>query len=356
MTTSPSDDSIQPVADRLFAAMVDGMDVLAGAIGDRLGYYRALDGAAITPEGLAGRTGTSPRYAREWLEHQAMSGFVVTDGETFSLAPGVAEVLARPGTSAWFAPFLRMFAAAGAQWTRIADGARTGTGLGWSEFGQDMFESQSDANAAPLLEFLPDTWLPAALPDVHGRMAAGEPMRVADVGCGGAWASMALARRFPTVEVDAYDVDPPTLDLARANVEAAGLAERVRVVGQDLSREGPSEVYDLMMAFECIHDMPDPVGVLAGMRRAVKPAGHVMVADMAGAEAFEPDGDPVQRALYGYSLLICLPDAMSGNPDGATGTVMRPSTMDRYAREAGFAGARPLGVEHDFWRFFELTR
>ncbi|MGN6577840.1 MAG: hypothetical protein ACTHKG_19375, partial [Nocardioides sp.] len=197
MATSPSadpvqpdpvqPDPVQPVAERLFAAMVDGMDVLAGAIGDRLGYYRALDGAAITPEGLAGRTGTSARYAREWLEHQAMSGFVVTDGTTFTLAPGVAEVLARPGTSAWFAPFLRMFAAAGAQWTRIADGARTGRGLSWSEFGPDMFESQSDANAAPLLELLPDTWLPAALPDVHRRMADAEPMRVADVGCGGAW-------------------------------------------------------------------------------------------------------------------------------------------------------------------------
>jgi hypothetical protein len=80
-----------------------------------------------------------------------------------------------------------------------------------------------------------------------------------------------------------------------------------------------------------------------------------MVADMAGAEEFTPDGDPVQRALYGYSVLICLPDAMTGNADGATGTVMRPSTMDRYAREAGFSGATPLGVEHDFWRFYELT-
>jgi hypothetical protein len=108
------------------------------------------------------------------------------------------------------------------------------------------------------------------------------------------------------------------------------------------------------MAFECIHDMPAPVDVLAGVRRAVKPDGRVLVADMAGAEEFTPDGDLVQRMLYGYSVLICLPDAMTGNPDGATGTVMRPSTMDRYAREAGFSGATPLEVEHDFWRFYDL--
>src|SRR5687767_8755081 len=111
MTPSPTENAIlsqnavEPLIDRLLTALVDGMDLLAGAIGDRLGYYRALDGAALTPDGLAARTGTSPRYAREWLEHQSMSGYVVTDGDTFTLAPGVAEVLARPGTSLWFAPF-----------------------------------------------------------------------------------------------------------------------------------------------------------------------------------------------------------------------------------------------------------
>jgi SAM-dependent methyltransferase len=352
--TARSEDAVEPVLDRLFTAMVDGMDVLACAIGDRLGYYRALDGAALTPGGLAARTGASLRYTREWLEQQAMSGYVVTDGETFLLAPGVAEVLARPGTSAWFAPFLRMFAAAGAQWTRIADGARTGQGLGWADYGPDMFESQSDANAAAFRELLADTWLPASVPELHRRMDSGEPLRVAEVGCGGGWAALALATRFPNVRVDAYDVDPPTIALARAHVDEAGLADQVRVLDQDLAREGPTGAYDLVMAFECIHDMPAPVDVLAGVRRAVKPDGRVLVADMRGAEEFVPDGDPVQRALYGFSLLVCLPDAMTGNPDGATGTVMRPATMDRYARAAGFAGATPLDVEHDFWRFFEL--
>jgi hypothetical protein len=92
------------------------------------------------------------------------------------------------------------------------------------------------------------------------------------------------------------------------------------------------------------------------MRRMVRRDGRVLVADMAGAEEFTPDGDPTQRCLYGYSVLVCLPDAMSGNPDGATGTVIRPSTMDRYAREAGFSGATPLPVDHDLWRFYELMR
>jgi SAM-dependent methyltransferase len=356
MTTTPAD-LTDAVVERLFLSMLDGMDVVAVAIGDRLGYYRALDESPRTPAGLAEATGSHERYAREWLEQQAMSGYLVVDGAgAFALAPGVAEALARPGTSAWVAPMLRQFAAAADHWTEVADGARTGAGLPWAGFGRDMYESQSDVNAAALLESLAGTWLPAALPGLHARMVAGEAVRVADVGCGGGWAGIALARAFPGAHVDMYDVDGPTIELARANVERAGLADRVNALEHDLARSAPDAAYDLVTAFECIHDMPHPVPVLKAMRRMVRRDGRVLVADMAGAEVFTPDGDPTQRCLYGYSVLVCLPDAMSGNPDGATGTVIRPSTMDRYAREAGFSGATPLPVDHDLWRFYELMR
>ena len=357
MTASPETDTqTDAVVERLFLSMVDGMDVVSAAIGDRLGYYRALDTGSMTPEELAEATGSHVRYAREWLEQQAMSGYLVVEGDRFALGPGVATALARPGTSAWVAPMLRQFAAAARHWTDVAEGARTGKGFSWSAFGEDMFESQSDVNAGQLLESLADTWLAAALPDLHARMAAGERVRVADVGCGGGWASIALARAFPGVEVDGYDVDEPTVTLANENVAAAGLTDRVRVRHQDIVQVAPDPAYDLVMAVECVHDMPHPVPVLAAMRAMAGDDGRVLVVDMAGAEEFVPDGDPAQRCLYGYSVLVCLPDAMSGNPDGATGTVIRPATMDRYAREAGFRAATVLPVEHDLWRFYELTR
>ena len=156
----------EAMADRLFGAALEGMDAVAIAIGDRLGYYRALDAAPRTPDELAAETCHSPRYTREWLEQQAMTGYVVPSGDAYALAPGVAETLARPGTSAWLAPMMRQFAAAAAQWTRIADAAASGTGLAWREYGPDMFEAQSEMNAAPLLESLADVWLPAAMPEI----------------------------------------------------------------------------------------------------------------------------------------------------------------------------------------------
>ena len=146
--TNQDTNPVEAVADRLFGATLEGMDAVAIAIGDRLGYYRALDAGPRTPDELAAETGHSPRYTREWLEQQAMTGYVVPSGDAYALAPGVGETLARPGTSTWLAPLMRQFAAAAAQWTRIADAAASGTGLAWHEYGPDMYEAQSDMNAA----------------------------------------------------------------------------------------------------------------------------------------------------------------------------------------------------------------
>lgn len=356
----PAADPGEAMSARVFSAAVEGMDLVAMAIGDRLGYYAALDGPKLTPPQLAAVTRTSARYTREWLEHQAVAGYVELirgargEEHSYRLAPGVAEVLARPGLLSSLAPLARQVAAAMAQWTKVTDGARTGYGLSWAEFGKDVRESQADLNAPQLREFLAHEWLPAALPDTYERMVAGDRVRVADIGCGGAWASIALADAFPQVRVDGFDLDPETVEMARLNVAKTGHANRVRIIEGDVATNAPVAEYDLVMAFECIHDMAAPIEVLAGMQRMLRPGGRGLVADMAGAEDLEPDGDPVQRALYGFSLLLCLPDAMAGGAVDATGTVLRPATMNRYARVAGFSDIEVVPIEHDFWRFYAL--
>ena len=351
----------EQMVEKVFSSVLGGMEAVSIAIGDRLGYYRALDGAEMTSPELASATGTSERYTREWLEQQAVCGYLemVAPGGSrerrFALAPGVAEALARPDELTTTAPLARMLAAAAAQWTRIADGARAGRGLGWQEYGADMRESQADVNAPPLRRLLADEWLPAGLPDVHRRLEAGQALRIADVGCGAGWASIGLAARFPQVSVDAFDVDGPTVALAGRNIEAAGLADRVRVLQADLADGPPSPGYDLTLAVECIHDMAHPVPVMATMRRMTNPDGAVLVVDEKVADEFTAPGDDVERLMYGYSTLICLPDAMSGNPEDATGTVMRRSILERYAKDAGFDRVETLPVEHDMWRFYRLS-
>jgi 2-polyprenyl-3-methyl-5-hydroxy-6-metoxy-1,4-benzoquinol methylase len=114
--------------------------------------------------------------------------------------------------------------------------------------------------------------------------------------------------------------------------------------------------YDLVTAFETVHDMADPVGALRAMRQLMAPEGSVVIADERVAEEFVAPGDEVERFMYGWSALHCLPVGMVDPPAIGTGTVMRPATLNRYATDAGFQGFEILPIEHDFWRFYRLSR
>ncbi len=190
------------------------------------------------------------------------------------------------------------------------------------------------------------------MPEVDAALRAGG--RVADVGCGRGWSSIGIARAYPQARVDGFDVDEPSVEQARRNAEEAGVGDRVRFAAVDAADAGEPGSYDLVTAFECVHDLADPVAVLAAMRRMVRRGGIVLVVDEKVAERFTAPGDAIERLMYGYSLTCCLPDGLSTRPSVGTGTVMRPATMERYAREAGFAGVEVLPVEHDFFRFYRL--
>lgn len=351
-----------PVASRLMAAALGTVDLLVIALGDRLGYYRLLaEREPLTAPGLAAASHTAPRYAREWLEQQAVTGLIEVldpaeepDARRYRLRPGVAEVLADPDELTYLAPLARQLAAAARQLPALAQAYRNGEGVPWAVYGTDMRESQADMNRPGYLRLLTGDWL-AALPEVQRRLRAAPPARVADIGCGAGWSCIGLARGYPTIRVDGYDLDPASVELARSNVAAAGLADRVRIHQADITvtaaGHGP---YDLVTAFECLHDMPRPVPALAAMRRLAGPAGTVLVADMKAARQFDAPGDDVERLLYGFSLLICLPDSMSTPGSAATGTVLRPGTLRDYAIRAGYTRVDTLPVDHDLWRFYHL--
>jgi SAM-dependent methyltransferase len=175
---------------------------------------------------------------------------------------------------------------------------------------------------------------------------------VADVACGGGWASIAIALAYPEVRVEGYDLDEASIDLARANAAAAGMADRVAFHVRDITAEPrPTARYDVVCVFEAVHDMARPVEALAAMREM---GDTVLVMDERTADAFTAPGDESERFLYGVSLFCCLPAGRSESPSAATGTVMRPATLRNYAREAGFRDAAVLPIEHDTFRFYRL--
>lgn len=345
--------SVDALADRVLAAALGTADLLAIYLGDRLGWYDALvaDGP-LTADELAERTATDARYAREWLEQQAITGFVAHDAGRFGLESAAAEVLTDRHSLAYLAPVARMFAASAAQLPALLDAYRTGGGVSWSQLGPDARESQADANRpwfenalAPALAGVPELM----------RVLSQPGARVVDVGCGAGWSTIALAKAFPTVSAVGIDIDEPTVAMARDNVAQADFADRVLIQLGDAAALPPG-AFDAAFAFECIHDMPHPVDVLLSIRQALKPGGTLIVMDEAVAEDFTPPGGDLERLMYGYSILICLPDGMSHQPSAATGTVMRPSRLTEYARRAGFQTPTVLPI-HDFgfWRFYRLV-
>jgi predicted O-methyltransferase YrrM len=352
-------------AERLFGSALGAIDLLSAYLGDRLGWYRSLaaDGPA-TPRELAGRTSCDERYAREWLEQQAVSGVLSVEGadgpadqRRYALPPGPAEVLTDPASLNYLAPVARMFAAPAAQMPALLDAYRRGGGVSWDQFGDDARESQADMNR-PWYEQKLAAAL-AAVPDIHERLAR-PGARVLDVGCGGGWSTIALARAYPEAVLDGVDIDEPSMSAARRNADEAGVADRVTFRAADAaglrSDEAPAGApYDVAFAFECVHDMAQPVTVLSAIRASLAPDGVLVVMDEAVAEEFAAPGDEIERLMYGFSLFVCLPDGRSSDPSEGTGTVMRRATLEGYARRAGFSGAEVLPTgEFGFWRFYAL--
>ena len=347
---------------RLFDAGLGGFDLLTVYLGDRLGLYRQLaEKGSGTPDELARRAGIHPRYAREWLEQQAVSGILEVDDtqkpadqRRYSLPAAHAEALTKPDSLFSISPVARALVSATQALPQLLRAFRTGEGVAWSAYGSDMIESQGDFNRPWLVNLFGAEFLPA-IPDVHQRLLADPPARVVDVACGVGWAAIAIAKSYPKVNVDGFDPDESSIDEARRLAKESGVDDRVRFEvrdGEDVGKEGP---YDLAVVVEAIHDVSRPVEILAAIREGLAPSGVLLVADERVADAFTAPGDDVERFMYAASVLVCLPGGLAEQPSAATGTVMRAGTFRDYATKAGFRDVEVLPFEPGFLRFYRLT-
>jgi SAM-dependent methyltransferase len=350
---------------RLFEAAIGVSDVMCVYVGDRLGLYQALAmGGSMTSSQLAAATGTHERYVREWLEQQAATGILETEegptdasraAETrrFSLPDGHAEVFVDRDSLNCLAGLLRLTVGVTSTLPALLEAYKTGAGIPYPEFGVDTREGIAEMNRPMFLNLLGQEWLPA-IPEIHARLQADPPARVLDAGCGTGWSSIAIARAYPNAIVHGFDADEASIATARANAAAAGLGDRLTFAVRDASRPGIAGRFDLVTVFEAVHDMGRPVAALAWMRELLTEGGVVLVADERVSETFSAPGDDIERLNYGFSALHCLPATIAESDEAATGTVMRPPTLRRYAAEAGFSAVEIAPVEHDFWRFYLL--
>lgn len=349
------------LVERLFAATIDTLEVASVHIGGRLGLYRSLaEKGDATPAQLAASTGTDERYVREWLEQQAVAGFLaVADGDAdpgrrrYALPEAHRPVLVDEEDLRHLTPLATLAVGVLRPIDALLEAYRSGEGVPYEAYGADTRDGIGAINRPQFVKLIGD-WL-GSIPDVHERLRREPAARVGDLACGTGWSSIAIARAYPAVEVDAIDLDEASIETARANVERAGLGGRVHPAVRDASDPELTGRYDLVTIFEALHDMNHPVDALRTARAMLADGGSVLVADERVAESFTAPGDEIERFNYGWSVLHCLAVGNMDADSAATGTVIRPDTVRDYATEAGFASVEVLPIEHDFWRFYRLS-
>ncbi len=339
-------------AERVFGDFRAALVGMLCSLGDRLGLFAALAEGPATSEEFAARAGIHERYAREWLSGLTAAGYLAYDPATqhFSLPPEHAPVLAQEPTpfSAGYA-FQHLFGWMGMM-EEYARAFQDGKGIPQSAYSQDMWQAMERSSAIWVKYALVRKWLPR-MPDVQAKLERGAA--VADVGCGRANALLRLAQAFPQSSFVGYDAFAPTVEAARTNAAAAGLAERIRIELCDAA-EGLPEKYDVITTFDVIHDAAQPLKLLQSIRRALRRGGLYVCLEPKSAGTLEENIGPFPAMWYACSLFYCMSQSLA-NGGAALGAMGTPEAALRdLCQQAGFSALRSVETDDPSLALYEV--
>ena len=308
-------------------------------MGDKLGLYRALAGAGpLTPAELAERTGTAERYVREWLNAQAAGGYVVYDPDSgrYTLPPEQAVALTDPSSPAYLPGLFQTALGSVLDSPQITDAATSGAGFGWHEHVHDVHEGCERFFRPGYNANLVAGWLPA-LDGVVAKLERGA--LVADVGCGYGASTILMAQAFPNSSFTGADYHGGSIDAARSRAQEAGVDRQIRFETAPAAAYGGTG-YDLVTMFDCLHDMGDPAGAARHVRSTLKPDGTWMIVEPNAGDRVEDNLNPVGRAFYGFSTLLCTPASLSQEVGLALGAQAGEARIRDVVTAAGFTRFR----------------
>jgi 2-polyprenyl-3-methyl-5-hydroxy-6-metoxy-1,4-benzoquinol methylase len=346
---------VKEIAEHVFGILGGALTSAMIHLGDRLGLYRALAGAGpLTSEEVARRTGLHERWVREWLRGQATARLVDYSGDgRFALSPEAAMVLADERSPAFAAGGFCALPQQMAVLDRLPESFRTGIGLPYDALGPE---------GAVGVERLLGPWfrtqlVPAALPALDGVVPKLERgARVGDIGCGAGVAVLEMAAAYPRSEFHGWDISKHALARADANARAAGLRN---VTFHDARADAlPADArFDLITTFDCIHDMAHPAAVMGAIRKALRPDGTWLIADINCKATFEENlaDNPLAALEYGFSVLCCMSSALSEPGGAGLGTLgFTEPLARRMTAEAGFGRFTRHDLDNPFNAYYEV--
>jgi SAM-dependent methyltransferase len=307
-------------------------------MGDRLGLYRALAGAGpLTPTELAERTSTTERYVREWLNAQAAGGYVEYDPESgrYTLPPEQALALTDSESPAYLPGFFQIALGSVVDSPRITAAAQSGEGVGWHQHNHDVFEGCERFFRPGYNANLLSAWLPA-LDGVVEKLEQGAT--VADVGCGHGSSTILMAKAFPNSQFIGSDYHAGSIETAQQRAREAGI-DNVRFEVAPAAGYGGTK-YDFVTMFDCLHDMGDPAGAARHVRESLAADGTWMIVEPRAGDRVEENLNPVGRAYYGFSTLLCTPASLSQEVGLALGAQAGEARIRDVVTSGGFTHFR----------------
>jgi 2-polyprenyl-3-methyl-5-hydroxy-6-metoxy-1,4-benzoquinol methylase len=308
-------------------------------IGDKLGLYRALaDAGPQSPAELAERTGTAERYVREWLCNQAAGGYVTYDSRTgkFHLSEEQAFALADESSPAFLPGAFQCALAAIKAEERLVERFKSGKGLGWHEHDPELFVGTERFFRPSYAANLISSWIPS-LEGVEEKLIKGA--RVADVGCGLGASTILMAGSYPKSEFIGFDYHDKSIETAKQRARAVGMSDRTRFEIAK-AKEYPGSGYDLVTFFDCLHDMGDPTGASSHVLSTLKTDGTWMIVEPFAGDKIEDNLNPVGRAFYGASTLLCTPASLSQEVGLALGAQAGENRLREVVTRGGFSRFR----------------
>lgn len=339
---------------RMVGLLNEGFLGLLISVGHQTGLFdRLADLPPSTSGEIAAATGLHERYVREWLGGMTVGRVIDydVDSGTYHLPPEHAVALTRAAGAENLAFFTQYLSLAGEVEQGIISAFRHGGGVPYAAFGR--FQSLQAEESAPLY----DTALVGAiLPLASGlveRLHRG--IDVLDIGCGQGHAINVMARAFPNSRFTGYDFAEEGVAAARAEAARLGLGNAT-FAAHDVAALGESARYDLITAFDVIHDLARPEATLQGIARALKPGGVFLMMEIAASSNLADNLDhPLGAFLYAASVFHCMTVSLAQDGPGL-GTIWGHQSASRTLKEAGFAQVEMSQLPGDFFHNFFIAR
>ena len=309
-------------------------------IGLRLGLFQALhtEGPADARELAQRAGGLVERYVREWGLAQAANGYLDYDAaeERFSMSPEQAMVFAIPDSPVYLAGAFELAAAMIEGEPKVEQAFRTGAGVRWGDTAGCLFCATGAFFRPGYVNNIVQNWLPA-LDGVEAKLKRGA--KVADIGCGVGYSTVLMAQAFPNSQFVGYDFHEPSVAEARKHAQNHGLADRVAFEAST-AKDIQQTDFDLATSYDCLHDMGDPRGCAASMRRILKPEGTWMVVEPIASNRPEDNLNPVGRLYYNASTMVCVPTSLDQEVGEGLGAQAGEAKLTEVIRDGGFSRVR----------------